>query len=71
LTGRRDAASLDTLAVAQAELGRTTEAAATGREALAVATERAERDYILELRERLKVFEAGQPFRQQPPREVR
>jgi tetratricopeptide (TPR) repeat protein len=66
LTGRRDAASLDTLAVAKAELGRTSEAVATGREALAVATQRGERDYVVELGERLKVFEAGHPFRQHP-----
>jgi tetratricopeptide (TPR) repeat protein/uncharacterized membrane protein len=64
LTNRDDVTSLDTLAAAQAELGRFPDAAATCREALEVARRKGERDIVPELEQRLALYQSGQPFRQ-------
>ncbi len=64
LTRRGDVTSLDTLAVAQAELGRFQDAVSTSREALEVARRKGERDIVPELERRLALFQASQPFRQ-------
>ncbi len=65
--GREDPMLLDTLAAAYAEAGRFEEAAATARKAVDLA-QGAEKDELAEeLEGRLKLYEAGRPYRQTAP----
>jgi Flp pilus assembly protein TadD len=56
---------LDTLAAAYAETGRWDEAATTARRALTLA-ERQDRERARAIRERLRLYETGRPFREGP-----
>lgn len=64
LTERRDASSLDTLAVAYAEAGRFADAIIAGESALALARTNGDQRYPAELERRLAVYRAGKAFRQ-------
>jgi tetratricopeptide (TPR) repeat protein len=64
-TGDERADFLDTLAAAYAELGRLDEAAATARRALTMA-ETQDRELARAIRERLRLYEMGRPFREGP-----
>ncbi|MBP6716240.1 MAG: tetratricopeptide repeat protein [Acidobacteria bacterium] len=64
ITKRSDASSLDSLAVAFAEDGRFDDAVAIGAEALSLARARGDRQYPLELEQRLAHYRAKKPFRQ-------
>jgi Flp pilus assembly protein TadD len=66
LTGRKDPAILDSLAVAYAEVGRFAEAVATAREAAALARSQGKADLAARIEQRQRLFEAGQPFRLAP-----
>ena len=66
-TNRHDVESLDTLAAAQAELGRFADAVSIAEEALQLAPTDAPR-ILPELQERLALYRVGQPFRQRPGR---
>ena len=69
LTKRRDSALLDTLAAAYAEAGRFDQAVETMQEAIRLAGELNRTEELEKFRERLDLFQAGQPFRQplEPP----
>jgi Tfp pilus assembly protein PilF len=62
-TNRRDATSLDTLAVAYAEADRFREAAAATREAISLAERQGPLDLLPELTTRLAMFEAQRKYR--------
>jgi tetratricopeptide (TPR) repeat protein len=64
LTNREDAASLDSLAAAYAELGRYDDAATTVREALVLARKKGDPAIAPELESRLGLYQAHQPFRE-------
>ena len=64
LTSRQDAMALDALAAAYAEVGRFDDAAATAREALAVAFRQGNEAVRPELANRLSLYLARQKFRQ-------
>jgi tetratricopeptide (TPR) repeat protein len=64
LTGRRDVTSLDTLAVAYAEVGRFQEAETAGGEALALARASGEAAMVPELELRLAAYRARQKIRE-------
>jgi hypothetical protein len=64
LTGRHDASSLDSLAVAYAESGQFDNAVAVGSEALAAARARGDQQYPAELEQRLALYRVKKPFRQ-------
>ena len=64
LTSRTDTMSLDTLAAAYAEAGRFEEAAATAREAIALAERRRTQAELAGLSARLSLYQARQPFRE-------
>jgi tetratricopeptide (TPR) repeat protein len=66
LTKRGDVISLDSLAAALAEIGSFETAAATAREALALARTVNDQAIVPELEYRLKLYHAGTPFRQPP-----
>jgi len=66
-TNRHDVESLDTLAAAQAELGRFAEAVSISEEALRLAPTQEPR-IVPELQERLALYRVRQPFRQRPVR---
>jgi hypothetical protein len=55
--------SLDTLAAAQAEVGRFPDAIATAAAALTLARAQGERDYVAELEHRLAWYREQKPFR--------
>jgi Flp pilus assembly protein TadD len=59
----RNAMFVDTLAAAYAEAGRFDEAAATARKAVDLAVAARQEDLLGEMRDRLKLYEAKQPFR--------
>jgi len=63
--GRREPGSLDTLAAAYAEAGRFEDAVATVREAIGLAEAAGSRK-VNAVRERLKLYQAGQPYREKP-----
>jgi len=63
LTGRKDPLLLDALAAAYAEAGRFKEAAATAREAEALAWSLGKRQMSAQIQSRLRLYEAGQPCR--------
>ena len=67
VTDRADVTSLDTLAAAQAELGRFQDAAGTATEALTLAQSRGMRDYVPELQQRLLLYREKEPFRTRRP----
>lgn len=64
LTKRQDASSLDTLAAAFAETGRFDDAMKIGTEALALARARGDRQFDIELEQRLALYRIRKPFRQ-------
>ena len=64
LTKRQDASSLDTLAAAFAETGRFDEAMKIGTEALSLARARGDRQFDIELEQRLALYRIRKPFRQ-------
>jgi tetratricopeptide (TPR) repeat protein len=64
LTSRHDASSLDSLAAAFAESGRFEDAIATGTEAHSLAKSRGDRQFDIELEQRLALYRARKPFRQ-------
>jgi hypothetical protein len=66
LSKRQDVISLDSLAASLAESGRFGTAVETAAEALAVARRRGDQAMVPELEYRLKLYEAGSPFRQPP-----
>jgi tetratricopeptide (TPR) repeat protein len=63
LTGRKDPLLLDALAAAYAEAGRFKEAAATAREAEALAWSLGKRQMSAQIQSRLRLYEAGRPCR--------
>ena len=65
LTRRQQPAVLDTLAAAYAEAGRFTEAIATARRALGIATQQNDRGLAAGLNARIALYQAGTPFRTQ------
>ena len=69
LTDRRDAACLDTLAMAYSEAGRFEEAVEAAEEAIAVALTENGMDLAAEIEERLVFYRKGRPYhdiREQP-----
>ncbi|HEY3232961.1 MAG TPA: tetratricopeptide repeat protein [Roseiflexaceae bacterium] len=64
LTNREDAASLDSLAAAYAELGRYGDASTTAGEALALARKKGDPAIAPELESRLALYQAHRPFRE-------
>ena len=64
LTGYKDPMLLDTLAVAYAAAGRFDEAKATANKALNIAKEAGWENLAIGIQERIKFYEAGQPYRQ-------
>jgi len=69
LTNREDAASLDSLAAAYAELGRYGEASTTAGEALALARKKGDPAIAPELESRLALYQAHRPFREATARQ--
>ena len=68
LSGGRDPAILDTLAAGYAELGRFSDAVATARRALAVATEQNNQRLGEAIKARIAAYAAKTPFRETPQR---
>ncbi len=66
LCGGRQPGLLDTLAAAQAEAGRFSEAAATARKALELATQQNNHALADVLRARIALYEAGKPYHEPP-----
>jgi tetratricopeptide (TPR) repeat protein len=64
LTGNNNAEYLDALAVTYAAAGRFEEAKATASKALSIAKEMGREDLAGEIEKRIKLYEAGQPYRQ-------
>ncbi len=64
LTGNNNAEYLDTLAVTYAAAGRFEEAKATAGKALSIAKTNKQEALAGEIQERIKLYEAGQPYRQ-------
>jgi len=64
LRGNEHPVFLNTLAAAYAEAGRFNEAAATARRAAEVARAKGNRAYAEKVEERIKLYQAGRPFRQ-------
>ena len=64
LTNREDAASLDSLAAAYAELGRYGDATTIAGEALALARKKGDPAIAPELESRLALYQAHRPFRE-------
>ena len=64
LTGYNDPEFLDTLAVTYAAAGRFEEAKATANKALSIAKSSGREDLAGEIQERIRLYEAGQPYRQ-------
>ncbi len=62
----RDPRALDTLAAALAEIGDFTRAAETARRAADTATTRGLDDLAVRIRDRVALFESGQPYREMP-----
>jgi len=66
LTGHREVNTLDTLAAAYAEAGRFAEAVQTARQALDLATQEKTLDLAESIQARIRLYEAGKPFRESP-----
>jgi Flp pilus assembly protein TadD len=64
LTGNKDAVYLDTLAVTYAAAGRFDEAKTTAQKALKIAKETGRDKLVVAIQERIKFYEAGQPYQQ-------
>ncbi len=64
LTGNKDAECLDALASGFAAAGRFAEAKATAEKALKLARETGQEDLAGEIENRIKLYEAGQPYRE-------
>jgi spermidine synthase len=64
LTDYKDPMLLDTLAIAYAAAGRFDEAKATAEKALNIAKETGRENLVVGIQERIKFYEAGQPYRQ-------
>lgn len=64
LTRRQDASSLDTLAAAYAETGKFDDAVTIGTEALSLARARGDRQFDIELEQRLVLYKSHKPVRQ-------
>ena len=64
LTNGQDLVSLDTLAAAYAEVGRFADASATAAEAIRLARLQRRADLLPEIEARLRLYQAGQKFRQ-------
>jgi tetratricopeptide (TPR) repeat protein len=64
LTSYKEAAPLDTLAVANAAAGRFDEAVKAAKQAIETARANGQESAIGEMQKRLKLYEAGQPYRQ-------
>ena len=67
LTARQDVISLDTLAAANAEIGRFDQAVAIDREAIALARAQGNDRILPELSARLAIYEKGVGGRLRPP----
>ena len=67
LTHARNPVVLDTLAAAQAAGGDFVQAAATAKEALALATAGGNPIFAREIQSRLRLYQAGRPFCEPPP----
>jgi tetratricopeptide (TPR) repeat protein len=65
LTGYNDPMLLDTLAVSYAAAGRFDEAKTTSEKALNIAKSSGREDLAGKIQERIKLYEAGQPYREQ------
>jgi Flp pilus assembly protein TadD len=63
LTGSRNPESLDTLGAAYAEAGRFPDAIETTRRALELATQQNQADLAESLSAKVKLYEAGKPYR--------
>jgi tetratricopeptide (TPR) repeat protein len=63
LTGNKDAECLETLASGFAAAGRFEEAKATAKKALSIAKETGREELAGEIQDRIKLYEAGQPYR--------
>jgi arylsulfatase A-like enzyme/Tfp pilus assembly protein PilF len=66
LTGYQEAAILDTLAAAYADIGDFTQAVSTAQEALRLASSRGQEQLAEAIRQRLDLYRSGQPYRQSP-----
>jgi tetratricopeptide (TPR) repeat protein len=66
LAGGRESAVLDTLAAAYAETGQSSEAVQTAEQALARASSRNNPALAEALRARIKLYQAGSPYRDNP-----
>jgi len=64
LTGNKESVPLDTLAVSYAAAGKFPDAIATARKALELATTAKQEKLAAEIRERMKLYEAGQRYEQ-------
>jgi tetratricopeptide (TPR) repeat protein len=64
LTGYKESLSLDTLAAAYAAAGRFTDAKTTAEKALNIAKETNQQELAQRIESRLKLYEAGLPYRQ-------
>jgi len=67
ISGRKDPADWDTLAAAYAEADRFADALATAKRALAMAKQENRPELAKEIESRLRLYEAGRPFRETPP----
>jgi Flp pilus assembly protein TadD len=63
LSGGQDPGYLDTLAMAYANAGRFPEASETARRALDLATQQNQSQLVEELNARIRLYQAGQPYR--------
>jgi protein O-mannosyl-transferase len=66
VTSRQDVMALDTLAAAYAEAGRFPDAAATARDAIALARRRGDEASARDLADRLQLYESGRKYREPP-----
>ncbi len=67
LTNHKDAEALDTLAAAYAAAGRFEKATETAEKALELAVSAGRKDLAAEIRNRLRLYQAHQPYRQKQP----
>ncbi len=67
LTNYKDAGLVDTLAAAYAAVGRFSDAVATAEKAIKLAASTDSKEQAAKIQNRLQLYKAGQPYRQQPP----
>jgi arylsulfatase A-like enzyme/tetratricopeptide (TPR) repeat protein len=65
-TGEKNAAFLDTLAAAYAEVGRFPDAVTTAKKALAIAREAQKADLVPEIQQRIELYENSKPYHAAP-----